>query len=97
MFKMTLSARERPRFSAMDSRTPTSPYHVHHHEISIKKKTYLKHFLNSHSFKIPTCRDGVRKVKVQIKFNSVMDVENKKGFFSYVRQKGLAKESGTSL
>lgn len=43
------------------------------------------------------CRDGVRKVKVQIKFNSVMDVENKKGFFSYVRQKGLAKESGTSL
>lgn len=45
MFKMTLSARERPRFSAMDSRTPTSPYHVHHHEISIKKnlpKTLFK-------------------------------------------------------
>lgn len=26
-------------------------------------------------------------------FNPVMDVKNKKGFFSYIRQKGQAKES----
>lgn len=57
------------------------------------KNNYPKHFLNSHSFKIPTCMDRFRKANMQIELNSVMDVKNKKGFFSYIRQKGQAKES----
>lgn len=37
--------------------------------------------------------DRFRKANMQIELNSVMDVKNKKGFFSYIRQKGQAKES----
>ena len=46
---------------------------------------------------IQTCRDGIRKAKVQMELNSATDVKNKKGLYRCINQKRKAKESPVPL